>query len=241
MSNDTKAVMQAAERILAAAIQLVGGMRAPTIAPDRLQVALYLTIVEQFQAALVLAGKGMHSHSATHVRAMVEAQLSMNLLGKDPNYAQQMMYDKLRSEKKLYEGLLLDPELPPEGATRIGERLEAYNQLHDKKFRPGRISERFGEAELAHLAAPYTVLCGFSHNDLAILSMRHQGKKGMQYMMPTAPSVVVSIFWIANMVIVPATRPLKQLAYFPADDFDVHFDEMNAAWGLSLNSQHEPM
>ena len=54
--------------------------------PDRLRVGLVLTIAEQFEATLRLANAHMSTHSATHVRSMIEALVAMKMLESDVGY-----------------------------------------------------------------------------------------------------------------------------------------------------------
>jgi hypothetical protein len=66
------------------------------------------------------------------------------------------------------------------------------------------------------------MLCGFSHNDLSVLAMRHQGDEGVIYMAPIAPEVLQGIFFLAIFTVVVAAEPLRTLAGFPGNPPQAH-------------------
>ncbi|MBC8740368.1 hypothetical protein F6X40_27295 [Paraburkholderia sp. UCT31] len=86
--------------------------RPPKGWPDRSRVGLVPTIAEQFEATLRLANAHMSTHSATHVRSMIEALVAMRMLESDADYVGQMKYEKLRGERRVYKGILTDPNIP---------------------------------------------------------------------------------------------------------------------------------
>jgi len=69
--------------------------------PERPRVALFPSIAEQFESAIRLGRAGMDTHGGVHVRSMLEAPVSMNLLATRPGYVDQMHFEKVRGEKKL--------------------------------------------------------------------------------------------------------------------------------------------
>ncbi|MDP5238749.1 DUF5677 domain-containing protein [Uliginosibacterium sp. 31-16] len=231
---DEKLIISRAESIAKFAHVLIDNMSPPTTKPDRPRVALFLTICEQFEAALLLIRSGMASHASVHVRSMLEALVAMNLLGKHNNYVDQMMYSQLKGEKKIYEGLIQEGELPQELQPFVQGRLNnckpRFDALHAEGFRPKNIGNEILDAGLADLLGPYSMLCGFSHNDLAVLALRHQGDESMTYMAPTPSKVIITILSIALRIIVAVTEPLSKIALFPAGLFDAVFGEMNKAW-----------
>lgn len=240
---DTKLVIDASETIAKAVRTLIDNMRPPRISPHRLRVGLYLTIAEQFEAGLQLVRMGMASHASVHVRSMLEGLVYMNLLGKSNKYVDQMIYNQLKGEKKMYESLLQSENIPAESRQIIQAKLDECKPRFDAKhaagFRPNKISDDIVEAGLVDLIVPYTMLCGFSHNDVAVLALRHQGDKAMTYMAPVLPEVVVFILSIAMRVIVSATQPLSQIALYPKDLFEAEFQNMNNAWGGVLAAESE--
>lgn len=218
---------------------LVANARPPRTPPARPRFALFLTIAEQFEVALLLIRTHMASHAATHLRSMTEALVAMSLLERKGNYIGQMQYEKLRGEKKVYEGLLAYPYLDGESRQFVQQRLNVcasdFQALHDSGFRPKRISEDFAEAGLSYLAVPYTVLCGFAHNDLAILALRHQGEQTMTYMAPVEPEVIISIVSVAIQVVMQASQQAGQIALYPEGLFQSTFEDMNIHWAATMN------
>ena len=223
---------------------LVAHARPPRAAPDRPRFGLFLTIGEQFEAALLLIRAHMASHAATHVRSMVEALAAMVLLEKRADYVQQMQYERLRGEKKTYEGLLTDPHLDGNSRQFLQQRLVKcgadFQALHDSGLRPKRIADDLVDAGLTHLAVPYTVLCTFAHNDLAVLALRHQGEHAMAYLAPVDPQVIVSILSVAIQVVMQASFQAGQIALYPDGIFDRTFNTMNSQWAAFMEQGAVP-
>lgn len=239
--TDTPALLDYAEAILRSAQELIGKMRAPTSAPGRPRVALFLTIAEQYESAIRLGRAGMGTHGAVHVRSMLEALVSMNLLATRPDYVDQMHFEKIRGEKKLYESLLKNHDLADEQKAGLQARLTAseaaYAELRAKGLQPKKITDDFSAAGLAEFIAPYIVLCTFSHNDLVSLAARHQGDTGMTYKAVVPDDLMQSIYSVAMAAMVSAAQPLGDLARFTVDGhFDRCFQDMNNTWGTFLQS-----
>ena len=170
-------ILDLADQMLRTAQALLGRMRPAQSAPGRPRCALFLTIVEQYESALHLARTGLVTHSAVYVRSMLEALVSMTLLEQDVGYVDQMHYERLRGEKKVHENALANTTNLPDAQhadleARLAACKAAFDPLHAKGLRPHVISKDFGKAGFADLAAPYAMLCGFSHNDLFILAYR---------------------------------------------------------------------
>lgn len=233
--NDANSVITAAEKISKAAGNLIHNMRPSQGGPDRLKAALFLAIAEHFEVSLRLASVGMASHASIHVRSMLEGLVHMKLLGKEDKYVEQMKYNQLRSEKKVYESLLKDVNLPAEYRLSLQAKLDEcephFQTLHATGLRKRIISDDIVAAGLADLSVPYSILCGFSHHDLAIIALRHQGDGAMIYMAPDLPEVAVSIFSVAMRVIVLATESMSKSALYPEGVFEEVFQDMNNAWG----------
>ncbi|NPT44350.1 hypothetical protein GNZ12_24170 [Paraburkholderia sp. 1N] len=215
--------------------RLIKNARPPKHAPDRPRYLLYLTMAESYEAALILIRSAMPSHAASHVRSMVEALVTMTMLANDATYVNQMVYDKLHGEKKFYTELLENVELDDAARAylkgRLDECIPEYQRLHDLGFRKTVISKLFSETKLTHLSAPYGVLCGFSHNDLAVLAVRHQGETATTYKKPIAPEIVHSILSVAVQVIMQATHEAAPLALYPEGLLEPVFKSMNDCWG----------
>jgi hypothetical protein len=239
--TDTPSLLDYAEAILASVKELIGKMRAPTSAPGRPRVALFLTITEQFEASILLGRVGMGTHGAVHVRSMLEALVSMNLLATNTGYVDQMRFEKLRGEKNLYERLLSNPDIPPGHLAVLQARQveckAQYDPLFAQGLRPRRISEDFVPAGMGDFIGPYTILCGLSHNDLATLAYRHQGDTGMTYKAVVPDEMMQTVYSVAMAVMVTAAKPLGDIARFTVDGhFDRVHQDMNNAWGAYLQS-----
>lgn len=238
MSN-TPSILEVAGQLLSTAQALLGRMRPARSAPDRPRCALFLTIVEQYEATLHLARIGLVTHSAIHVRSMMEALVAMTLLGQESGFVDQMHYERLRGEKKVYENVLTNtPDLPPEQRADLEARLvacrAAFDPLHAKGLRPHVISKDFSKAGFGDLAAPYAMLCSFSHNDLVALAYRHQGDRGMTYRATVEPEVMLTILSMAMVALVGAAKPLGSIAKFPDGHFEQHYGEMDRLLGVFL-------
>jgi hypothetical protein len=212
----------------------------PMGGPDRLRVSLVLTIAEQFEAVIRLAQAQMCTHATTHARSMIEALVAMKMLEFDNDYVDQMMYEKLRGERKVYNGLLANPDLPDDQKATIKNRYDTcvsdFELLHSAGYRPKAITNDIGTAGLSHLAVPYSMLCAFSHNDLAILAFRHQGEKSMVYKQGDTPEMVQTVISTALMVVMDATSQFGSIAKFPDGYFDPIFSDMNIKWRVFLDS-----
>jgi len=213
---------------------LIVRSRPPKGGPNRLRSGLVLTIAEQFDAALRLANAHMSTHSATHVRSMIEALVAMKMLESDSDYVDQMRYEKLRGERRTYKGLLDDPNIPEDAKEPIKKSYDICDAeceaLRAAGRKPKKIGDDLGRAKLWHLVGPYSMLCGFSHNDLAVLAFRHQGEKGMIYKQGNAPEFVQSVVATALLVLMDATQQFGKIAKFPDGHFDAAFAAMNEKW-----------
>ncbi|WP_223514768.1 DUF5677 domain-containing protein [Pseudomonas sp. GL-R-26] len=236
-------LLHTAGQILDDLQSLIVRSRPPMGGPDRLRVSLVLTITEQFEATLRLAKAHMITHSATHARSMIEALVAMKMLESDGGYVDQMKYEKLRGERRVYAGVFNDPNIPDDLKESIKEKndiciseCEAFRAAGRK---PKKISDDFGAAKLWHLVGPYSMLCAFSHNDLAVLALRHQGEKSMVYKQGDSPELVVSVISTALLVLMDATQQFGKIARFPDSHFDSVFAAMNQKWNSVLDQSVE--
>lgn len=236
---DTTSTLDIAGQLLGTAQALLRRMHPALSAPDRPRCALFLTIVEQYESALHLVRIGLITHSAVHVRSMMEALVAMTILGQDGGFVDQMHYERLRGEKKVYENLLANTKgLPSEQHADLEARLAAckatFDPLHAKGLRPHVISKDFSKAGFVDLAAPYAMLCSFSHNDLVALAYRHQGDQGMTYRAAVEPEVVLTMMSMAMVTLVAAAKPLGEIAKFPDGHFEQHYQELDRLLGVFL-------
>lgn len=237
--NQTE-IIKAADMMINAAHYLIDNLRPPITSPDRLRVAVFLSIAEQFEATVHLFRANMASHAAVHVRSMLEALVHMNLLGLKADYVEQMRYKQLKGQKKVLESIL-DSEYLPQDAeplikSKLAECVPDFEQKHQAGIRARQIGDEILEAGLSELVAPYLMLCGFSHNDLAVLALRHQGDNSMTYMTPLDDEIAASIFMISIKIIVQSAEPLSKIALFPHGCFETGFQQMNNAWSGALSA-----
>ncbi len=164
----------------------------------------------------------------------------MNMLASDSSYVEKIAYERFRGEQRVYKGILGDPNIPDPMKVPIKERADAC-QLKIDTFRaaghkPNKITDHFGSAGLSHLAGPYSMLCGFSHNDLAAMAFRHEGDKGMIYRKDDDPKFVKAIMTTAVQVIMAAVHQFGEIAKFPEDVFAGTFLAMNEKWSSILDT-----
>ncbi|CAB3781805.1 hypothetical protein LMG28688_01331 [Paraburkholderia caffeinitolerans] len=174
---------------------------------------------------------------------MIEALVAMKMLASDSGYVDQMRYEKLRGERRVYEGILADPNIPEHLKVTIKDSYAICNS-ECETFRaagrkPKKISDDLGTAELWHLVGPYSMLCAFSHNDLAVLALRHQGEKSMVYKQDDPPEFVHSVVHTALLVLMDATHQFGKIAKFPGDHFDSVFGAMNQKWSSVVDKRIE--
>ncbi|WP_244129413.1 DUF5677 domain-containing protein [Burkholderia gladioli] len=222
---------------------LIVRSKPPKGGADRLRVGLVLTIAEQFEAALRLANAHMSTHSAVHVRSMIEALVAMKMLMSDSSYVDQMQYEKSRGERRVYEGILADPNIPEDLKALIKKSYDVCNAqceaFRAAGHKPKKISDDIGSAELWHLVGPYSMLCAFSHNDLAVLAFRHQGERSMVYKQDDEPQFVQAVVSTALQVLMDATNQFGTIAQFPDNHFDSVFAAMNQKWSIVVDKRVE--
>ncbi len=233
-------LLNTSEQILDDLRSLIVRSCPPNGGADRLRVGLVLTIAEQFEATLRLANAQMSTHSATHVRSMIEALIAMKMLESDSGYVDQMRYEKLRGERRVYKGILADPNISEHLKKPIKESYDICNSeceaLRAAGRKPKKISDDLGTAQLWHLISPYSMLCAFSHNDLAVLAFRHQGEKSMVYKQDEPPEFVQAVVSTALLVLMDATHQFGKIAKFPVDHFDSVFAAMNQKWSTVVDT-----
>lgn len=236
---DQKEIIKAADMMIEATHYLIDNLHPPKTSPNRLRVAIFLSIAEQFEASVHLFRMKMASHAAVHVRSMLEALVYMNLLGQKECYVDQMRYKQLKGQKKVLESILKSEYLPKDAGplieSKLAECVPNYEQMHQAGIRARQIGDEILEAGLPEMVAPYLMLCGFSHNDLAVLALRHQGDDSMTYMAPLDDEISTSIFMTSIKTIVQAAEPLQRIALFPQGCFEETFQKMNNAWRSALS------
>lgn len=229
-----KGIFELSTRVLTSSRDLVSRMQTPPGPPGRPICAIFLTMVEQFEATLLLSKAGLATYGATHARALIESATASRLLGLEPNHVDQMKFEQLRGEKRVYERALKLSELSSEHRQQLEERLAScksrYQPLFDTGIRPAQIFNQFTNAQVEFLAAPYAMLCSFVHNDLAILAFRHQGEKGMKLREADDVELVFMALSIACFALIDGAHPLYEIARFPTGHFEHHFGAMSTTY-----------
>ncbi|MXV06521.1 MULTISPECIES: DUF5677 domain-containing protein [unclassified Xanthomonas] len=213
--------------------ELIGAMRPPLKPPGRPQCALFLTIAEQFEATVRLAQAGLLTHSAVHVRSMLEALADLYLLARDVEHVDRMKHKQLHGEKSFYDSIreALQDDVRNMIDTRLVEVEKRYAPLHARFKRKRSQADTFAAADLRVLIGPYTLLCSYAHSDLTALAQRHQGQHGMAHRAEVPNEIAFLILSLASMALMQATLPIKEIAKFPDGKFDTHFQCMDRLYG----------
>lgn len=218
---------------------LIITMRPPLGSPGRPQCALFLTIAEQFESVVRLAQANLLTHSAVHVRSMLEAAADLRLLGSDPEHIDRMKYDQAAGERRFYEQLLASDRLPDDVRQYVDARqplcIERYTPLHER-FKRRKLSQAdlFLLADMSYVIGYYTMLCSFSHNDLTALSLRHQGDRSMTHRATPPDSIAFLVMQLASTALMLATEQMRAIALFPEGEFELRFGAMNRAFAALL-------
>lgn len=231
-------IIETCEDILKDFRQLLAHCRAPKVGAERIRVSLVLTIAEQCEATCLLASAGMSTHAATHARSMIEALVAIRMLESNREYVDQMRFERLRGELRVYKGIIADPDIPEELKESIRSRAEGCDteiqSLRKQGLKPRKISDDLGASKLWQLVGPYSMLCSFSHNDLAALAYRHEGDSGMAYKQGESSEMVNAVVSIALLVLMIAIEQLGRVARFPDGHFETLFLAMNEKWSKAL-------
>jgi hypothetical protein len=235
MSSPPQPLLDCAEVILGCVDGLIDSVQGPITKAKQLRFAFFLTIAEQFGAALLLSRAGAGIHGATHVRSMIEATITMNLLGKEGDHVNHLLLKSRKSEAELYDKLKNIPSLNSTDREKIEQRLSecmcAIATLKTKGAKSTHVTKNFETAGVSHLAAPYGFFCGFSHNDVSFVDRRHITDDGMVYRGPVDSQTLHQIILPALEIMVSATSAISEIGLFPPGLFEHVFQQMNNAWG----------
>ncbi|NIJ70576.1 hypothetical protein [Xanthomonas sp. 60] len=221
--NFKSEIMTLSLRQVAACGDLAGAMRPPLRSPGRLQFALMLTLIEQFEAAVLLAEAGLVTHGAVHARSMLMALADLRLLRISAEHTQRMKHDQASSEVRLYKRGLA-------AAVHEKDRVFFERRLSDSEasleplkevVRPRKLeeTEKLRQADLVEMIVPYTMLCGFVHNDLAALSLRHQGQESMTLRAPAADHIFWLVLQVAHAALMLGAEEMSDVAAFDEEAF----------------------
>jgi hypothetical protein len=144
---------------------------------------LCMTIAEQFNATLCLIQNGFASHSPVMVRSMLEGMADLNILVSDPSHYEQMRYVSAKEHSTIFEGFAILPEtqhgnFPARMKASAAVSTTERDELKAKKLGVRQTAEeKFIKAGLGTAYPTYKLLCGFAHNDLTTLVVRHSGSQ----------------------------------------------------------------
>jgi len=163
---------------------------------------------------------------------MLEALADIHLLGSTSDYIKRMQYEEVCGEKRFYDRLLTSHSLSTADQEIYREALEVcmkrYRPLHDI-FRKQKLTEadKFSLAGLPYLLSPYTMLCGFAHNDLSALALRHhQADEGMAIRATLPDDTAFLILSLASLALLLAVEPIGAVALFPTGRYEQYLREL---------------
>lgn len=227
------------ELVNLAALDLIAKMQPSKVPAARTRAAMYLNVVECFQACLLLVRQNMETHAALHVRSMLETYVNMTMLRKDAKHLGQMDYDKVDGQLKLCKELLDDPYLSADSIEKLNQwrtRLEPEREdLRKAGYQKKFVSHMIKDSGLPSLAVPYLNLNSIAHWDIGVLSERHEHEAGgLRVFAKTRPEAILPILSTAIQLMVMATEALEEVVKFPPGHYGKFFGRMNEAWGRML-------
>lgn len=215
-------------------------LRAKVTQTDQARAAahLCLTICELFAATTCLIEKGFSSHSPVFVRSMLEGMADLHLVVTDETHLDQMAFESAKSNAGTFERMASFTDRP-EG-TLSTETLEAVaavsaierDRLKKKGCKKQTMEEKLTKVGLANIYSSYRLLCGFTHNDLTTLRVRHSGPY-LRYHHEATPAVASGMLQIAFMLLTEAVALLPDFSDIRADDFHRTRIQMDKAWAVS--------
>jgi len=209
--------------------------------------ALFLTMVEQFEATARLMEANLVSHAGVHVRSMMEALANFQCLAESPSHVDVMLYKNLEGEKRAYksavEAEMLSVEDQLAMATRLTDCNERHSQ-HKRKLTKEQLNTQmptlFKRGGVSELLTPYTILCSMAHSDLSALAMRHQGRETMEFRREVPRAMNVLVYSMAHYSLMHALPTLPTIAQFRDGSFERHFNKMVDIHGSLLTELGPP-
>lgn len=227
------ALMELTRKQLRLAIALVGTMRPPMSPPGRPMCALFLTMVEQFEATARLMEVKLVTHAAVHVRGMLEALADFSALHQSATHLDVMIYKQLQGERRTYTRAIDSQMLSAPDLLAMKAKLAACDLRYEtqkgkltREQRGAKMEDVFKSAGLPELISMYTMLCSLAHNDLAALAMRHQGEQGMEMRMEVPLSLTIMVHTMAHYALISAVPVLNDIAKFRDGSFQTHVSAM---------------
>jgi hypothetical protein len=195
--------------------------------------ALFLTMVEQFEATTRLMEAKLATHAAVHVRGMLEALADFRSLSQSPAHLDIMIFKQLQGERRTYMRAVDSEMLSPGDLAVMKSKLSACELRYEaqkakltKEQRAAKAEDAFKSAGLPELVTMYTLLCSMAHNDLAALAVRHQGERGMELRMEVPLNLAIMVYSMAHYALMHALPVLNDIAKFRDGSFQTHFNAM---------------
>lgn len=149
-------------------------------ATQRLIMALYATIIEQVDSAIVLIDSGRDAGVEGILRSCLEAYVDLQNLANDDSYSKQMEAHYHEQWRLVCKDAIggANPFLSTieaDAPTRLQEHIDELAKLP----KPLSIKQRFDQANLSHIYySVYNGLCSETHNNLRALIDRHFSNVG---------------------------------------------------------------
>ena len=200
---------------------------------------LCLTIAEQFDATTCLIENQMSSHAPIMVRPMLEGMADLYILVDDATHLDQMAYDSARSGAKSYELMATFAEMQDDrgafASIQAAAALSVMERDRLKKdgLRPQKIEDKLTKAGLGDSYASYLLLCGYSHNDLQTLHVRHAGRH-LRYHHEAPTSLTTGMLTIAIRLMTEAVVLLPKFSDIPEEEMVAARVQMDSAWAAAL-------
>jgi hypothetical protein len=199
---------------------------------------LCLTIAEQFDATTCLIENKMSSHSPIIVRSMLEGMADLYILVEDATHFDQMAYDSARTGAKTYEKMASFAEVQNDKSAFASINAAAAmcarerDRLHAEGYRPQKIENKLTKAGLGDSYASYQLLCGYAHNDLQTLHVRHHGPS-LRYHHEADPSVITGMLHIAVRLLTEAVILLPQFTNIHAGELAEARAQVDRQWAAA--------
>lgn len=184
---------------------------------------LCLTICELFDATMCLIENGFSSHSPILIRAMLEGMADLHLVVTDDTHLDQMAFESASSNASTFKKMAKFIERPegtlPTDALEAAATASAIERdlLKAQGFKKQSIEEKLTKAGLGDAYSSYKLLCGYAHNDLKTLHIRHSGPD-LRYHHEAPDNVTTGMLHIAFRLLTEAVALLPKFSNTQADD-----------------------
>lgn len=185
--KDLAAMLERAERFKSDVDERLAKLQVTDSGEHRVAASLFLTIAEEFAAALYLVRGGFSAHAPLVMKSMLEALVSLLNLVKEPAYLDRLRFKDAAENIKLFTEYAADPDMSQDKAavkTLLEWKAKAepvHKELSAKGVKSRQILEDFKAAGVANNYIAYRVYCAYAHNQLTTVLARHQGVPLLRY------------------------------------------------------------